>query len=104
MRRFAFEKFHREEVDVAVPRGSRVNLVDLADVRVTDLAGVANLGRQSLAEIGLGALECDASHELFVDRFVDDPHPAPCNLADDAKAFVEQVVRLERILNLHRRE
>ena len=87
------DELHREEVEVSEFRGGGMQVVDLADVEMADLAGGAGLGRKTVAVAELGALERDAPVELLVDGLEDDAHAAEADLADDAEAIVQEVAR-----------
>ena len=95
--RLPLDELHGEEVEVAQLRGGGMQVVDLADVEVADLAGGAGFGRKAVAVTELGAFEGDAAVELFVDGLEDDAHAAEADLADDAEAIVQEMPGHKRV-------
>src|SRR5262249_31927806 len=84
--RFSVEVLHRDEIPLALLRGSRVDFEDLANVGVADFASVPDLRGKPLPEAGLGTLDSNAAIKSKVESLVDDAHAALSYLAYNSEA------------------
>ena len=72
-----------------------VDFIDPADVVVCDLNGRPSFGRQPPLKARLRALDGAAMFQSRVNRFIDHPHSALAQLAEDAEAIVYCVARFK---------
>ena len=98
------QKLHGEKIDFTAGGGGGVDLENLADIGMADFARVPHLGRQTLAESALGALQRDAASQAFVLGLVNDAHAALRNLPHDAEAVRQQLTGLKMMLGQSRIE
>src|SRR5215471_5397140 len=95
---FAIKELHRKKIDFALPADSSVNIENLTNIGVADLARMPYFRRQPLSESCLSTLERDAALNLLVLSFINDAHTALRQFASDAKAVLQQIAWLKRTL------
>ncbi len=94
----AFQKLHGDEIEITDFSRCGVDLENLADVGMRDLARIAHFGGQPVIVARFGALDGDAAIELLVPRLVHDAHAALRDFADDAKSPFDEIAGLKRML------
>ena len=95
--RLSVDELHRQKFHFSQRRGHDVQIVHLADIEVTHLAGSAGLGRQMVAIPRFGALQCDALVQFLVEGLVDQAHAAGARRTDDTEPSAQQGARDKRV-------
>src|SRR5437868_12621501 len=95
---FAFQKLHRDEVDIPMYRRSSVDFEYLAHVGMADGARVPHFRGQAFTETSLGAFDGDPPLQPLIESLVDDTHATLRHFAHDPKAAIQQYSRLKRML------
>src|SRR5579864_9243963 len=97
--RLTCDELHGEKIDLAAASGGSMDFEDLANVRMTDLCGVPDLRRQTLAESNLGNFDCDTALELLIRCLVNDSHASFCDFPYNPKTIVQKISRLEKMFD-----
>src|SRR5262249_42362167 len=97
-----FDEFHRDKFHFSKCRRSRVQIMYLADIEVTHLAGRAHFRGQVISVTWPGALRRPSPIQFLVDRFIDDSHPAAPNFAHDTEPLGQETAWTERVVATRR--
>src|SRR5262249_37295 len=97
---FSFHIFHGEEIDWAVIGLGGVNLINTANIVVSNVHGGAGFRRQAPLKAGLGAFQGAPLLQPLVHGFVNNSHSALGQFANNTKAAKGDIPRLKGVLKV----